>query len=208
MIALEGVSVHVNGRPILSTVDFAAESGQIVAVRGRNGSGKSTLLRCLAGLLRPTSGNVTIAGKAPQPAATWFRRSVAVMIDPPPFARDLTVAEHLGLVSLTWNGPTDLSTTVEELLARWGLGDCALRFPHELSSGQRQLLSLGILAARPSEVIIVDEPEQRLDAVHVELLATHLREFAARGNVVVMATHSDRLQEQTRARAIRLATHE
>lgn len=126
------------------------------------------------------------------------------MMDQPPFARDLTVAEHLGLVLLTWHGASNLDENVGEHLTRWGLLDSRLRFPHELSSGQRQLLGLAILLARPSKVLIVDEPEQRLDSTHVEALSTQLRAHAQTGGVVVMATHSDLLEQLTAARALRL----
>lgn len=207
MIVLEDVSVEAHGNTLLAPVSLDALAGDIVAVRGRNGAGKSTVLRTVAGLTTPTRGQVTVRRRRPDRSAAWFRRSVAVMMELPPFARDMTVAEHLGLVLLTWRGAQSLDVVVDELLDRWTLSDSRMRFPHELSTGQRQLLGLGLVTCRPSDVLILDEPEQRLDSARVDLLGSHLRELADAGTTVLLATHSDRLQERSGAKVLNLTEH-
>ncbi|KHK97146.1 multidrug ABC transporter ATPase [Microbacterium mangrovi] len=193
MSAIEVVDVSVvsEGTTLLPPTSAIAASGEAVIVRGRNGTGKSTLLRVLAGAQRPTTGSVRVAGSPVSARDRAFRRRVAAMIGLPPAARDLTVRDHVALVAATWDedggAPYD---TADGILNRLGMTGLGARFPQELSSGQTQLFGLCLVLARPCEVLILDEPEQRLDPERLAMVIDVLADRRARGTTLVIATHS------------------
>lgn len=202
MIEVHDIGVIAGNVTLLAPISTSVQRAEALIVRGRNGTGKSTLLRVLAGARKPTSGTVRIGDAGVIERDRDFRRRVAAMIGLPPMASDLTVLDHVLLVATTW---TDDSTAAAELthgvLAELGLESLDGRFPHELSSGQTQLFGLALVLARPFEVLILDEPEQRLDPEHVESVIRALRARRDAGATLVVATHStslaDRLADRT-----------
>jgi ABC-type multidrug transport system ATPase subunit len=196
MIQVDEVEVAAGDVTLLSRVSVTAERGSALVIRGRNGTGKSTFLRVLAGARQPSSGTVRIDGESVLPRDRRFRRRVATMIGLPPMAPDLTVRDHVLLVASTWlDDPGAAAELAHRVLAELGLTALANRFPHELSSGQTQLFGLALVLARPFEVLILDEPEQRLDPEHVETVMRVLRARRDEGATVVVATHSAVLAE-------------
>lgn len=176
---------------LLSPVSLRVDAGEVLALRGHNGSGKTTLLRLLAGLRRPSTGSVEVLGHAPDDRDPALRAALAALIGPPQTARDLTVREHLRFLSATWGraaGPAQ--EEADALLEELALTPLAARFPHELSSGQSQLLALALTLGRPSRVLLLDEPEQRLDPDRLTLVADALRARAGAGTAIVLASHS------------------
>ncbi|PRB56583.1 ABC transporter ATP-binding protein [Microbacterium sp. MYb45] len=202
MIQVDDVEVTAGDVTLLAPVSVAAERGAALVIRGRNGSGKSTFLRVLAGARQPSSGTARIAGEPIAPRDRGFRRRVATMIGLPPMAPDLTVFDHVLLVATTWLDDSDAAAALaHRVVAELGLAALGQRFPHELSSGQTQLFGLALVLARPFDVLILDEPEQRLDAEHVEAVVRALRARRDAGTTIVLATHSsalaDALADQT-----------
>ncbi|MGP9694523.1 ABC transporter ATP-binding protein [Brachybacterium sp. AOP25-B2-12] len=179
--------------------------GEILALTGSNGSGKTTLLRVLAGMLAPSDGTVEVCGRAPDDRDRRFRASLAALIGPPQTARDLTIDEHLRFIAATWGATSAAATEkAEGLLEALDIGPLARRYPHELSSGQSQLVGIALTLARPSDVLLLDEPEQRLDADRLGLVIELLRERAAGGTAVVLASHSPRLVDEVAGRTLHL----
>ncbi|QIK84561.1 ATP-binding cassette domain-containing protein [Sanguibacter sp. HDW7] len=204
-VALDAVSVVLDGTTLLAPTSVAVPAGGTLVVRGPNGSGKSTLLRVVAGVRTPTTGTATVDGRAPDPRRRAFRRLVAGTVESPVPARDLTLAEHVALVATTWGTPVRAARTLAaELLERLGVGALAARFPHELSSGQTQLAALAVVLARPSALLLLDEPEQRLDADRVATVAELLAERRAAGTTLLVATHSDALEAALGGPTLRL----
>jgi ABC-type multidrug transport system ATPase subunit len=196
LVAVSGLVVEVRklrvayGKVVvLEDVSLLAAPGEIIAVMGVNGAGKSTLLSCLAGLRRPAGGSVAVLGAPPQDDADFWRQ-VALVSDLPTWYPGLTVREHVELVRMT-NQPADgWCLDPGELITAFGLASRADAVPLTLSSGQRQRLSLATALARPSRLLLLDEPEQSLDAGFRKQLATLLRgTYARSGGTVVMATH-------------------
>ncbi len=197
MIALHEVSVSVGQVTLLAPVSVAVDSGEVLVIRGRNGSGKSTLLRAMAGVRTPTSGTVRIGGDIVTEGDRQFRQRVAAMIGLPPIAPDLTVEDHMLLVASTWLDDPHAATRLSRgVLVELGLTPLATRFPHELSSGQTQLFGLGLVLSRPLDVLIIDEPEQRLDPEHIDIVIGALRARRDSGTTLVVATHSSKLAEE------------
>ncbi len=194
-VTLDAAGVTLDGTALLAPTSTAVPAGGTLVVRGPNGSGKSTLLRVVAGVRAPSTGTATVDGRAPDPRRRAFRRLVAGTVEPPVPARDLTLAEHVALVATTWGTPVrEARALAAQLLERIGVDALAARFPHELSSGQTQLAALAVVLARPSALLLLDEPEQRLDADRVATVAELLAERRAAGTTLVVATHSDALE--------------
>jgi ABC-2 type transport system ATP-binding protein len=196
LVAVSGLVVEVRklrmaygSVAVLEDVSLLAAPGEVIAVMGVNGAGKSTLLSCLAGLRRPAGGSVTVLGGPPRDDADFWRQ-VALVADLPTWYPGLTVREHVELVRLT-NQPADgWCLDPDELITAFSLTSRADAVPLTLSSGQRQRLSLATGLARPSRLLLLDEPEQSLDVAFRKQLATVLRDiYAPSGGTVVMATH-------------------
>ena len=194
LIALAGVSIIAADAVLLPATSARVTASQVVVVRGANGAGKTTLLRVLAGRIAPTTGSARIAERAIDERDPAFRRRVAAMIGLPPMAPDLTVQEHLALVAATWySSATQARRAEQSTLAAFELEPLATRFPGELSSGQTQLLGLAMVFVRPFDVLLLDEPEQRLDPHRVSLVATEILARKQSGATIIVATHSETL---------------
>jgi ABC-2 type transport system ATP-binding protein len=190
---------------VLDDVDLTAAEGEIVAVTGVNGVGKSTLLACVAGLHRASAGTVTVLGSPPRDDAAFWR-AVALVADAPTWYPGLTVREHLELVRLTHSPVRGWCLRADEVIDAFGLAPRADAMPLDLSSGQRQRLALAAALVRPSRLLLLDEPEQSLDAGFRQELADLLRQrYAANGGTVMMATHDADFAAAAGSRVILLA---
>jgi ABC-type multidrug transport system ATPase subunit len=189
---------------VLEDVDLTVTAGEIVALTGVNGVGKSTLLSCLAGFRRQAEGTVSVLGGPPRDDA-GFWRAVAVVADQPTWYPGLTARELLELVRMTHQPVRGWCLPSDELIGFFGLSARADASPLSLSSGQRQRLSLAAALARPSRLLLLDEPEQSLDEGFRRDLGTLLREqYAANGGTVVMATHDHEFALTAGARIVSL----
>ena len=196
MIELKDVTVSVGHAVLLAPVSASISPGDALVIRGRNGTGKSTLLKVLAGITSPTSGSALIGGDLVTSRDRRMSREVAAMIGLPPMAPDLTIADHVLLVATTWfDDPKAADGLAHDIVDELELAHLAARFPHELSSGQTQLFALALVLARPFDMLILDEPEQRLDPEHVDTVIRVLSTRRDRGVTLVIATHSERLAD-------------
>ncbi|WP_277209064.1 ABC transporter ATP-binding protein [Isoptericola croceus] len=184
---------------VLGPTSLTLHAGEVAAVVGANGSGKSTLLRLVAGTDAPTSGSVRTLGLPASRARLRRREDVTLLLGGLPTYRDLTVAEHLRLVSSAWAGRHTMAS-VAETLAEAELDRVRDQFPSELSSGEGQLFALAATLYRPARLVLLDEPEQRLDA----RWRTVARRLVARalddGRTVLVATHDAGLRDDVAAR--------
>lgn len=189
LLILTGVSRKFGERLALRRIDLALAARQCVAVLGVNGSGKSTLLRIAAGRDTPTTGHVVYAGRPLSEDDLAVRTEIAIVGDLVSAYPDLTVREHLQLVAVAHGAGRDADRRVDEALAECRLDDHADALPGSLSSGQRQALHLAAVLVRPRRLLVLDEPEQRLDPAARRWLADLLRAEKQAGSAVLIATH-------------------
>jgi ABC-2 type transport system ATP-binding protein len=205
VVAVHKLRVAYGSVVVLADIDLTVTAGEIVAVTGVNGVGKSTLLTCLAGLRRPAGGTVSVLGAAPRDDPAFWR-AIAFVADQPTWYPGLTVREHLELIRLTHQPLRGWCLPADELIEVFGLSARADASPLDMSSGQRQRLSLAAALARPSSLLLLDEPEQSLDADFRHELAALLREgYAGNGGTVVMATHDRDFATAAGARGVQLS---
>lgn len=180
---------------VLGPTSFTLRAGEAVAVVGPNGSGKSTLLRLVAGADKPTSGVVRTWGRPAQESRLRRREDMSLLLGSPPTYHDLTVAEHLRLVSVAWAGRHE-GPSVEDALDEAELVRVRDQFPGELSSGEAQMFALALTLYRPARLVILDEPEQRLDAGWRAVSRRLIGHALDHGRAVVVATHDADLRRE------------
>jgi ABC-2 type transport system ATP-binding protein len=185
--------------------DFSLEvwPGDAVALTGRNGAGKSTILRCLVGADKADGGTIEICGNRLRESDPNVRRDMATVIDDLDFFPDLSVVEHLDLLARA-HGLPDAEGAVDDVLHEVQLVAQSGQLPGTLSSGQRRRLALATAFVRPRKLLILDEPEQRLDVEGVEWLAQRLRAEREAGLAIVMASHEPMLVDAVSTRTIRV----
>jgi ABC-type multidrug transport system ATPase subunit len=177
--------------------------GEAIALTGRNGAGKSTILRCLVGADRPDEGTITVNGEELRESNPVIRAAVATVIDDLDFFPDLSVVEHLDLLARA-HGLPDSDDAVDAILHEVQLVAQSGQLPGTLSSGQRRRLALATAFVRPRQLLVLDEPEQRLDVEGVEWLAQRLKAEREEGLAIVMASHEPALVKTVSTKTVRL----
>ncbi len=193
LLRVSRVSRRYGDRVALRPVDLTLAAGECVAVLGANGSGKSTLLRIAAGRDTPSSGQVSYGGRVMSEDDPVVRTEIAVVGDMVSAYPDLTIREHLQLVSVAHGEGHLAAELVDRALAECRLEDHARALPGSLSSGQLQALQLATVLVRPLRLMVLDEPEQRLDPAARRWLAGLLRAEKEAGAAMLLATHHTEL---------------
>jgi len=203
LLRVAGLSRRFGQFRVLTEVDLEVGWGEVVAVTGPNGSGKTTLLRCVAGADKPSAGVVDLCGRPLREPDPAIRRQVASLVEDIEFFADLSVREHLALLMCA-HGDDAPDEHAAQLLAEAGLAAAADQLPAGLSSGQRRRLALATCFARPRILLLLDEPEQRLDRAGRRWLATRLLAEKDAGHGVLFASHDRALVREVADRVIDL----
>ncbi len=170
--------------------------GEFVAVVGRSGSGKTTLLNLLAGIDRPTSGTVRVAGSdlgalSESGLASWRGENVGLVFQFFQLLPTLTVAENVML-------PMDFARRIpvgerhdraQHHLDRVGIGDQADKLPSTLSGGQQQRAAIARAMANDPPILLADEPTGNLDSTTADAVLALFADLNADGQTIVVVTH-------------------
>lgn len=203
VLKVQDLSKKYGENTIVEHFNLEVGEGEAVALTGRNGAGKSTVLRCLVGADRPTSGTIEVLGEKMSESSPTIRRNVATVIDDLDFFPDLSVVEHLDLLARA-HGLEDPNALVDEVLEEVQLVPQSGQLPGTLSSGQRRRLALATAMVRPRRLLVLDEPEQRLDVEGIAWLGARLAAERRAGLAIVMASHEPQLVEAVGARIERI----
>jgi osmoprotectant transport system ATP-binding protein len=182
------------GRVLLRDISLKLEAGTTTALLGRSGSGKTTLLRTVNELVRPTSGEVLVAGKAVGGYDTVeLRRGIGYVIQETGLFPHMTVERNAGMaLELAGLGKQEIAARVREVLALVGLEyeEFRERYPWQLSGGQRQRVGLARALATDPMVLLMDEPFGALDPLTRAEMQTMLRGLLEKvGKTVLLVTH-------------------
>ncbi len=205
-------------RRVLDAIDATFAPGDLSLVRGSTGAGKSSLLHLLAGLLRPTSGEVWAAG---EPVSRYlgshrdrWRRQVGLVFQVSQLWPDLSAAENVMLPLVPSGGSlSDIRRRVSEALEQVGALALAERVATELSVGEQQRVALARALVVEPVFLLADEPTAHQDPEGIDLVMAGLDRARDRGATVVVASHDPRLldgcfaQRQWRLEAGQLGLH-
>ena len=167
LVEFQDVSYEIEGRGILSHINFAVEPGETLVLLGRSGSGKTTALKMTNGLLFPTAGEVRVEGKSTRdwdPIA--LKRHIGYVIQEVGLFPHFTIARNVGLVP-TLENKSGIQERVDLLLNMVGLPPAEYRdrYPRQLSGGQRQRAGVARALAAEPPLMLLDEPFGALDPV-------------------------------------------
>ena len=183
----------------LRGVDLAIERGEFVAIMGPSGCGKSTLLNLLAGLDRPTAGEVRLDGERidelnETELARLRRRKIGFVFQFFNLMPTLSAVENVELpLLLVGRRRKDARRSANELLGELGIGDKHAAAPVQLSGGQQQRVALARALANTPDIVLGDEPTGNLDSASTREVLGLLRGARDRGQTLLLATHDARV---------------
>jgi ABC-type multidrug transport system ATPase subunit len=188
---------------VIDELSLSAGPGELIGVVGTNGCGKSTLLLAVAGILMPSAGRIAIDGASvwgTSRARSSARRALGFVpeaADPPGFLS----ARELWALCATSRG---VGLPDDDLIRQLALDDIRDLAIDRMSLGQRRRACLAAALLGPPKLLVLDEPENGLDARSYDALGTLLRGHAARGGAALVATHDTALLERINARTVAL----
>ncbi|WP_104191247.1 ABC transporter ATP-binding protein [Cryobacterium sp. Y82] len=199
LIQARGLRKSFGATDALRGIDLDIQRGEVVAVMGPSGSGKSTLLHCLAGVVLPDSGTVSVGGILVT-ALTEARRSAlrltefGFVFQFGQLLPDLTAVDNITIpLLLAGMKRRQALTAAHEALGRLGLAGAADQLPGELSGGEAQRVAIARALVTQPSVLFADEPTGSLDSLAAENVLTAMLELVREaGTTLVMITHDPR----------------
>ncbi|SDN30427.1 heme exporter protein A [Desulfonauticus submarinus] len=180
LIALNNVTHFFGYRLILKNVNFCLEKGKLYLLRGRNGSGKSTLLKIMAGLLKPTEGDVVF---------NMEKTKIGYLAHSPFIYPYFSAMENLSFFAKIYSLKIDEEKIIYTLESV-GLEKFATEKVKNFSRGMKQRLNLARIFLLSPELLLLDEPETGLDEDFIKSLNKKIKEVVDRGGTVVWISHS------------------
>lgn len=191
MIRLEGVTKRYGKFTAVKPLDLHVKAGELFGFLGPNGAGKTTTIRMVVGVLRPSAGSITIAGKDMLRDPVGAKTHIGYIPDRPSLYEKLTGAEFLRFVSGLWGRDgAEAEARADELLRLFDLSAWKDTLIESYSHGMRQKLLISSALVHSPDVIIVDEPMVGLDPRGARLIKDLLRTFVAQGGTVFLSTHT------------------
>ena len=191
-LTLENVSKTLKGTKIIENVSLTLVGGRVYGLQGYNGSGKTMLMRLMAGLIRPTEGQIDIDGQV-LGRDIDFPPSIGLLLENPAFLPNYTGMENLTLIA-SLNGRAD-NARIREGIARVGLDPEDKRKYRKYSLGMKQRLGIACAIFETPDMILLDEPTNALDQDGVALVNDIIKQERERGTLVVLASHAQESME-------------
>ncbi len=189
MIEVQNLTRYYGHFPAVQDVSFSIEDGQIIGLLGLNGAGKSTTLKCLAGLLTPSSGTVTINGVDVVAAPESLKRSIGFLPESPPVYADMTVSDFVVYVGqLKGMSKADARKRLPEAIELAGLQGREDQVIGTLSHGFRKRVGIAQAVIHDPKLVILDEPISGLDPKQIREMRKVIRRLGE-GRVVIVSSH-------------------
>ena len=212
LIEISDVTKRYDGadQPAVDRVSMTVGRGEAVAIMGPSGSGKSTLLNLIAGLDRPTSGTVTVAGQridrlSETGVARFRREQIGMIFQFFNLLDDLTVADNVLLPAQLIGMPrAKARAKADELLDRLRISQHRNAYPARLSGGERQRVAIARALVNSPALLLADEPTGALDTATGEDIGALLLELNQSGQSLVMVTHNPDLAARYASRSVRI----
>lgn len=187
IITVDNVNLTIKKTEILKNISVSFEQGKIHGLIGRNGSGKTMLMKCICGFVRPTDGEITVAGKRIGKDCD-FPESIGIIIETPEFIPYYSGLKNLKLLACLRNkiGISEIKSSMK----RVGLDPELKRHVRKYSLGMRQRLELAQAVMENPDLLILDEPMNGLDKEGTSDMRKYLLELKAQGKTILIASHS------------------
>ncbi len=197
-----------DGPPAVDNVNLDIMAGESVAVMGPSGSGKSTLLNLIAGLDRPTSGTVTVAGErvdalSETGVARFRQRRIGMIFQFFNLLDDLTVTDNV-LLPAQLAGTPRARARADELLEALRIGRHRNAYPARLSGGERQRVAIARALVNRPTLLLADEPTGALDTTNGEAIGALLLDLNRSGQTLVLVTHNPDLAARYAQRTVQV----
>jgi len=199
-----------DGAPALARVTMDVSQGESLAVMGPSGSGKSTLLNLIAGLDRPSGGEVTVGGErvdklSETGLARFRRRQIGMIFQFFNLLDDMTVLDNVLLPAQLAGMPTARARArADELLAALRIGSHANAYPARLSGGERQRVAIARALVNRPALLLADEPTGALDSATGEEIGELLLDLNSSGQTLILVTHNPALAARYARRVIEI----
>jgi cell division transport system ATP-binding protein len=211
MIKFSKITKQFDGeKPALDKVSFEIDAGELAVITGPSGSGKTTLLKLLTREYTPSNGEVYFqdenVGSLKDSGIAAHRRKIGAVFQDYKLLPELNVWENIALaLSIVHRSDSEIAEKVTDLLKLVGLEDKAYLFPHQLSGGEAQRISIARALSTAPVLIFADEPTGNLDAVTSLIIAKLLRKINHLGTTVLVTTHDPVvISELSKARHLNL----
>ena len=193
-VRVDAVRKSFGGLEVLRGIDLVVQDHEVVCLIGASGSGKSTLLRCIDLLEEADAGRIWVEGMEITAAGVdqnAVRRRIGIVFQAFNLFPHMTVMRNVTLAQEKALGRTraDARAQATELLSRFGLIEKAEEYPDRLSGGQQQRVAIARALAMGPDLLLLDEVTSALDPVLVAEVLDAIRELAAGGMTMVIATH-------------------
>jgi len=195
MIKVTGLRKQYGDFVAVHDLSFTVGAGQVLGLVGPNGAGKTTTLRSIAGIIPPTSGQVTLAGHDLLADPLSAKRSLAFFPDEPRLFDYLTVRQHLAFVARIY-GVEKHESLSQPLLEEFEIADKADQLPSELSRGMKQKLAIACGLLHAPQVLFFDEPLTGLDPLGIRRMKNSILQRARAGAAIVLSSHLMGLLEE------------
>lgn len=211
VIKLKNVDIYQQKHLVLSNVNLDIAQSEFLYLIGQSGSGKSSLLKIIYGDLYIANGEGVIAGfdlkKLHENDVPFLRRKLGIVFQDFHLLNDRTVEKNLefALRATGWQEKGLIENRMLDVLEKVGLRSKLKKMPHELSGGEQQRVVIARALLNNPEIILADEPTGNLDPSTSEEIVLLLRDIAASGTAVLMATHDYQIISNMPARIIKTA---
>lgn len=188
MLEIKNISKVISRRPILNSVSLTLNDGEILAILGPNGAGKSTLCKCVAGLLKTTSGEIFVDGKEMKSGSISMKKKLGFLGHESFLYSNMTPIENLMFYGKLYK-VKDLENRVERLLKETGLYLFKDTPVGSFSRGMVQRLAIARVLLPEPDILLLDEPHSGLDQSSVRLLNQFIMERKKSGKSVLFISH-------------------
>lgn len=185
-LEVRNVSKDIGPDRVLDHVSLTAESGEVVGLEGKNGSGKTMVMRVVCGLVRPTEGEVHVAGMTLWRDAS-FPPSVGLLIESPALLGGYSALENLRLLASIKGVASE--GALRHALERVGLDPDERKRVRKYSLGMKQRVGLAMALMEAPELLVLDEPTNALDEKGQDMLAQVVLQERARGAAILLSSH-------------------
>jgi heme exporter protein A len=189
IIEVKGLVKKFGFKTVLRKVDLSLEKGDFLALFGHNGAGKTTLIRILCSLMRPTSGEIRIAGLDPLDEREALCKTIGVISHRTFLYENLSAFENLRFYGKMYD-VRNLMDRIEALLELVGLSEYRNDPVNTFSRGMQQRLSVARAIIHDPQILFLDEPYTGLDQHGAEDLKKLLKKFRSQGKTILMTSHN------------------